>query len=74
MVHTSVDIVQYASIGIPTETDDGAATGTPTGVSALSDGDTVDADVESVGSVPVDVIQRDLSCGDAGVQKRSQNR
>lgn len=69
MVYTCADIVQYASIGTTIEAGDVITTGTPEGVSSLSDGDTVDADIESVGSMSVDVTERDVSFGDVDVEK-----
>ena len=73
MVYTCADIVQYASIGTTIEAGDVITTGTPAGVSALSDGDTVDADIESVGSMSVDVTQRDVSFADVDVEKGGQD-
>jgi 2-keto-4-pentenoate hydratase/2-oxohepta-3-ene-1,7-dioic acid hydratase in catechol pathway len=72
MVYTCADIVQYANIGT-VETGDVITTGTPEGVSALSDGDTVEAAIESVGSMSVDVTERDVSFGDVDVEKSGQN-
>ncbi|ADE02159.1 fumarylacetoacetate hydrolase family protein [Haloferax volcanii] len=72
MVYTCADIVQYASIGATLETGDIVTTGTPEGVSELNDGDTVEAEIESVGSMTVDVTQRDLSFADVNVQKGGQ--
>jgi 2-keto-4-pentenoate hydratase/2-oxohepta-3-ene-1,7-dioic acid hydratase in catechol pathway len=73
MVYTCADIVQYASIGTTIQAGDVMTTGTPEGVSALSDGDTVDADIESVGSMSVDVTQRDVSFADVDVTKGGQD-
>ena len=72
MVYTCADIVQYASLGATLETGDVITTGTPEGVSELADGDTIDADIESVGSMTVDVSQRDVSYAEADVQKGGQ--
>ncbi|MGB9955620.1 fumarylacetoacetate hydrolase family protein [Haloferax prahovense] len=72
MVYTCADIVQYASIGATLEAGDIVTTGTPEGVSELNDGDTVEAEIESVGSMTVDVTQRDLSFADVNVQKGGQ--
>ena len=55
MVYTCADIVQYASLGATLEAGDVITTGTPEGVSELSDGDTIEAAIESVGEMTVDV-------------------
>jgi 2-keto-4-pentenoate hydratase/2-oxohepta-3-ene-1,7-dioic acid hydratase in catechol pathway len=73
MVYTCADIVQYASIGTTIQAGDVITTGTPEGVSALADGDTVDADIESIGSMSVDVTQRDISFADVDVTKGGQD-
>lgn len=73
MVYTCADIVQYASIGSTLEAGDVITTGTPEGVSALSDGDTVDAHIENVGSMTVDVTERDVRFEDVDVQKGGQH-
>ncbi|MFC4549899.1 MULTISPECIES: fumarylacetoacetate hydrolase family protein [Halorussus] len=73
MVYTCADVVQYASIGATLEAGDVITTGTPEGVSALSDGDTVDAAIENVGSMTVDVRERDVRFEDVDVQKGGQD-
>ncbi|MCO8256699.1 fumarylacetoacetate hydrolase family protein [Haladaptatus sp. AB618] len=73
MVYTCADIVQYASIGSTVEAGDVITTGTPEGVSALEDGDTVDAEIENVGSMSVDVTGSDVRFEDVDVQKGGQN-
>ncbi|WP_266081482.1 fumarylacetoacetate hydrolase family protein [Haladaptatus caseinilyticus] len=72
MVYTCADVVQYASLGTTIEAGDVITTGTPEGVSALSDGDTIDAEIENVGSMTVDVTARDTSFEDVDVQKGGQ--
>ena len=72
MVYTCADVVQYASIGATIQPGDVITTGTPEGVSELNDGDTVDAEIESVGSMSVDVEQRDVSFADVDVKKGGQ--
>ncbi len=72
MVYTCADVVQYASIGATLEAGDVVTTGTPEGVSELNDGDIVDAEIESVGSMTVDVTQRDVSFADVNVEKGGQ--
>jgi 2-keto-4-pentenoate hydratase/2-oxohepta-3-ene-1,7-dioic acid hydratase in catechol pathway len=69
MVYTCADVVQYASIGTTLEAGDVITTGTPEGVSALSDGDTVDARIENVGRMTVDVTGRDVRFADVDVRK-----
>jgi 2-keto-4-pentenoate hydratase/2-oxohepta-3-ene-1,7-dioic acid hydratase in catechol pathway len=72
MVYTCADVVQYASLGATVEAGDVITTGTPEGVSALSDGDTIDATIEDVGSMTVDVTERDVTFADVNVQKGGQ--
>ncbi|WP_227357366.1 fumarylacetoacetate hydrolase family protein [Haladaptatus salinisoli] len=72
MVYTCADVVQYASIGATLEAGDVVTTGTPEGVSELNDGDVVDAEIEAVGSMTVDVTQRDVSFADVNVEKGGQ--
>ncbi len=72
MVYTCADIVQYASIGATIETGDVITTGTPEGVSELHDGDTIDAEIEDVGSMTVDVTERDVKFSDVDVTKGGQ--
>ncbi|RLM53686.1 FAA hydrolase family protein [Halobellus sp. Atlit-31R] len=72
MVYTCADVVQYASLGATLEVGDVITTGTPEGVSELTDGDTIDAEIESVGSMTVDVTGRDVSYAEADVQKGGQ--
>ncbi|WP_424009227.1 fumarylacetoacetate hydrolase family protein [Haloferax denitrificans] len=69
MVYSCADIVQYASIGATIEAGDVITTGTPEGVSQLHDGDTVDAQIEDVGRMLVDVTERDTKFSDVNVQK-----
>ncbi|MFC7216082.1 fumarylacetoacetate hydrolase family protein [Saliphagus sp. GCM10025334] len=69
MVYTCADIVQYASLGASIETGDIITTGTPEGVSELSGGDTIKAEIEDIGSMTVDVNQRDVSYTEADVTK-----
>ena len=73
MVYTCADIVQYASLGATLEVGDVITTGTPEGVSELHDGDTIDAEIEDVGSMTVDVRGRDVSYADANVTKGGQD-
>ena len=72
MVYTCADVVKYASLGATLEVGDVITTGTPEGVSELHDGDTIDAEIEDVGSMTVDVTGRDVSYADANVQKGGQ--
>jgi len=72
MVYTCADVVQYASLGATLEVGDVITTGTPEGVSSLSDGDTIDATIEDVGSMTVDVTERDVRFADVDVQKGGQ--
>lgn len=72
MVYTCADVVQYASLGTTLEAGDVITTGTPEGVSALSDGDTIDARMEGVGEMTVDVTGRDVRFADVDVTKGGQ--
>ncbi|WP_313696307.1 fumarylacetoacetate hydrolase family protein [Halorarum halobium] len=72
MVYTCADVVQYASIGATIEVGDVITTGTPEGVSELHDGDTIDAEIEDVGSMTVDVTGRDVRFADVDVAKGGQ--
>ena len=69
MVYTCADVVQYASIGATLDVGDVITTGTPEGVGPLRDGDTVDAEIENVGSMTVGVEERDVSFDDVDVEK-----
>lgn len=69
MVYSCADIVQYASLGTTLNAGDIITTGTPQGVSPLSDGDTVYAEIEDVGSMTVDVHGRDVNFADVDVNK-----
>ncbi|WP_353633888.1 fumarylacetoacetate hydrolase family protein [Halobacterium sp. NMX12-1] len=72
MVYTCADIVEYASLGATIEAGDVITTGTPEGVSELSDGDTIDAEIEDVGRMVVDVTERDVRFEDVHVTKGGQ--
>lgn len=69
MVYTCADVVQYASVGATIEAGDVITTGTPEGVSELSHGDTIETEIESVGSMSVDVSERDVQFADVDVEK-----
>ncbi|WP_433631066.1 fumarylacetoacetate hydrolase family protein [Halomicrococcus sp. NG-SE-24] len=73
MIYSCADIVEYASIGATIEAGDVITTGTPEGVSAISGGDTIDAEIENVGSMIVDVTERDVAFEDIDVQKSQKN-
>lgn len=73
MVYSCADIVQYASIGATIETGDVISTGTPEGVGSLEDGDVVDAEIESIGSMSVEVEERGVQFADVDVQKSQQS-
>jgi 2-keto-4-pentenoate hydratase/2-oxohepta-3-ene-1,7-dioic acid hydratase in catechol pathway len=69
MIYDCADLIQYASIGTTLETGDVVSTGTPSGVGELSDDDTIDAEIESIGSMTVPVEERDVSFADVDVSK-----
>lgn len=73
MVYTCADVTKYASLGATLEAGDVITTGTPEGVSSLSDGDTIDATIEDVGSMTVDVTARDVSFEKVDIQKGGQD-
>lgn len=73
MVYTCADVIQYASLGTTIEAGDVITTGTPEGVSSLSDGDTIDAAIESVGSMTVDVSERPVQFEDVDVEEGGQD-
>lgn len=73
MIYDCADIVQYASIGTTLEVGDVVSTGTPSGVGELSDGDVIEAEIESIGSMTVPVEERDVSFADVDVSKRGQS-
>ncbi|MDJ1433071.1 fumarylacetoacetate hydrolase family protein [Halostagnicola sp. A-GB9-2] len=72
MVYTCADVVEYASLGATISAGDVITTGTPEGVSELNDGDTIDAEIEDVGSMTVDVTERDARFADVNVEKGGQ--
>jgi 2-keto-4-pentenoate hydratase/2-oxohepta-3-ene-1,7-dioic acid hydratase in catechol pathway len=72
MIYTCADVVQYASLGATIESGDVITTGTPEGVSELHDGDVIEATIEDVGSMTVDVTGRDVSFADVNVVKGGQ--
>lgn len=71
MMYTCADIVQYASLGTTLERGDIVTTGTPEGVSELAGGDTIEAEIETIGSMTVDVTARNVTYADAGVSEDS---
>lgn len=72
MVYTCADIVQYASIGMTIETGDVITTGTPEGVSPIADGDRIEAQIEDIGAMTVDVTAHDRRLADVDVTKGGQ--
>jgi len=72
MVYTCAEIVQYASIGTTLETGDIITTGTPAGVSPLADGDRIHGEIEDVGSMTVDVTEREVTFADVDVRNREE--
>ena len=72
MIYTCADVIQYASIGATLEPGDVITTGTPSGVGALSDGETVHAEIENVGEMEIDVRERDISFENLDVEKGGQ--
>ena len=73
MVYTCADVVQYASLGATIEAGDVITTGTPEGVSGTSGGDVIDAQIESVGAMSVDVTEREMRFADVDVNKGGQD-
>ena len=73
MIYTCGDIVRYASIGATLEAGDVITTGTPSGVSQLSGGDTIYAKIEDVGEMTVSVDERDVRYEDVDIQNNANN-
>ncbi|WP_101295926.1 fumarylacetoacetate hydrolase family protein [Halegenticoccus soli] len=73
MIYSCADIVEYASIGMTIEAGDVVTTGTPEGVSAITGGDTIDATIEDIGSMTVEVTERNLAFADVDVKKSQQS-
>ncbi|WP_129116039.1 fumarylacetoacetate hydrolase family protein [Halegenticoccus tardaugens] len=73
MIYSCADIVEYASIGMTIEAGDVVTTGTPEGVSAITGGDTINATIEDIGSMTVEVTERDLEFADVDVKKSQQS-
>lgn len=57
MIYSCADVIEYASIGATIEVGDIVTTGTPSGVSPITDGDTIEATIENIGTMTVDVKQ-----------------
>ena len=72
MIYTCADVVQYAAIGATVEAGDVITTGTPEGVGPLADGDVVDASIENIGAMQVDVVERDVKFADVNIDKGGQ--
>ncbi|ARS90541.1 fumarylacetoacetate hydrolase family protein [Natrarchaeobaculum aegyptiacum] len=72
MIYSCADVVEYASIGATIEAGDVITTGTPEGVSPLTDGDTIEAEIEQVGEMTVEVTERDVAFADVDVEKSQQ--
>lgn len=72
MIYNCANIVKYASIGATIEAGDVITTGTPEGVSEINGGDTIDAEIENIGSMTVDVTERNVSFEDVDVEKGGQ--
>lgn len=70
LVYACPDVVQYASIGATVEAGDVITTGTPEGVGPITDGDEINAEIESLGELTIGVEGRDVSFADVDVQKR----
>lgn len=69
MVYSCADVVQYASLGTTLEVGDVITTGTPEGVGSLADGDTINAEIENVGAMSVDVTELDVRFSEVDVEK-----
>lgn len=69
MVYTCGDLGQYASIGTTLEPGDLVTTGTPDGVGPIESGDVIEATIDSIGTMTVDVEARDRSFEDLHIRK-----
>jgi 2-keto-4-pentenoate hydratase/2-oxohepta-3-ene-1,7-dioic acid hydratase in catechol pathway len=58
MIDSCAAVVAKASVGTTIEAGDVVTTGTPSGVAALADGDSVHAEIEGIGSMSLDVRER----------------
>lgn len=67
MILSCSEFVSFASTATTIQAGDLVTTGTPEGVGALSDGDVVEAEIENIGSMEVDVVQRDARHEDLDV-------
>ena len=70
LVYGCPEIVQYASIGATVEAGDIITTGTPEGVGPIMDGDVIDAEIESLGDLTIDVEGSDIAFADVDVAKQ----
>jgi 2-keto-4-pentenoate hydratase/2-oxohepta-3-ene-1,7-dioic acid hydratase in catechol pathway len=71
MIYNCAQVVQYASIGTTIEAGDVVTTGTPEGVGPINDGDTIEAWIENIGSMNVDVEARDMQFCDTDIVANS---
>lgn len=67
MILSCSEFVSFASTGTTIQAGDLVTTGTPEGVGALSDGDAIEAEIENIGSMRVNVNQRDARHEDLDV-------
>ena len=68
MIYTCAEFLQYASIGTTLEAGDVVTTGTPPGVGQLHDGDRIEARVEGIGGMDVDVRVLDRTFDEVDVK------
>lgn len=65
MIHTCAEVVANASTGTTIEPGDVITTGTPSGVGPLSDGDDIEATIENIGTMNLNVRERSHRSEDA---------
>ena len=67
MIYSCSEIVEFASVSTTISAGDIVTTGTPSGVGPLQEGDVLDAEISEVGSMSIDVTQRDVRYEDVQI-------
>lgn len=70
MIYSFEEIIEFASHSATINAGDVITTGTPSGVGELSGGDTVRAGIEKIGTMTLDVVQRDVRYEDVVIHKQ----
>jgi 2-keto-4-pentenoate hydratase/2-oxohepta-3-ene-1,7-dioic acid hydratase in catechol pathway len=69
MIYSFGEIIESASHSTTINAGDVITTGTPSGVGELSGGDTVRAEIEKIGTMTLDVVQRDVRYEDVVIHR-----